>query len=134
MDYRRDLIHILKTIQSDLKRVADGVQQLANEPMVEVLQQGLNQSGNGVTTSIAPPQCPHCGTPDPVINVRQEEGRGHMTQWLLVGVCSTCGHDMYATPVQFLIARNRDEAGKNFELLNAERMRTSVATRPGNDI
>lgn len=56
---------------------------------------------------LGPPACPHCGRLDPVI--RNEGGEGNFSDFVLIAVCLSCGHNFIATAQGWLTYRNKQD-------------------------
>lgn len=78
-----------------LERIANGVERLAEDPVVEI--------------ETGPPVCPACGRFNPVISVRENEAQGPISEYLLHCSCNSCGQRFYALPVMWQMFNTRQE-------------------------
>lgn len=81
-----------------LERIANALEKLAADPEVEI--------------EVGPPICPHCGKLDPIVQLaEQEASRGPMSQLIVDGVCTECGHQLFIVIESYSVHRNRTTAG-----------------------
>lgn len=80
-----------------LERIAVAIEKLAADPEVEL--------------EVGPPICAHCGKVDPVISLReQESSSGLMSQLIVDGVCTECGHEIFIVIESYSVHRSRTTA------------------------
>lgn len=80
---------------SDVKRIADSLVKLVNEPLIEITP--------------SPPQCPHCGRINPQVQLDQATGTGAISEFILEATCANCGKPLYAIAREWVIAGSRSE-------------------------
>lgn len=102
MDNGRDVQLVLEhTLVPVLERIA-----VANEELIR-----LATEERDIEDTTAPPHCPHCHQFDPVVG-SQGGGEGHMSDFVLVAKCGSCGEVLYGLPDNWRMARSADEAHK----------------------
>lgn len=56
------------------------------------------------------PACPHCGTLDPMTQIKGGDGR--LSSFVLATPCGSCGQPFYALPVGWRIVGNKEDAAQ----------------------
>lgn len=79
----RELARILNSGFDTTERIATALEKLVNEPMIDI--------------QIPPPQCPHCGVIDPIVQPYPFTGgeAGHVAEYIVYASCTHCNKDLY---------------------------------------
>lgn len=101
-------------IEELLGRLVDATERaaIANERIVKLATEERVEDIENVTV-IGHPYCPHCQTFDP--EGRSEGGMGHMSEFVLVMLCSNCGKPIYGLPQGWLCYKTPEEVKQAME-------------------
>lgn len=78
-------------------RIAEALEKLVNEPLVEI--------------KTPPPQCPHCGEINPDVNIYQiPEGAGKISTFLIQAKCMHCNRDIYCLSLEWSLQPDENSA------------------------
>jgi hypothetical protein len=79
-----------------LERIAVAVEKLNEEPILHI------EGG--------PPMCPNCEAVNPEITVKEDNGEGPFSQFIVNPTCETCGNPFYAIPLSWAVFTHYGEA------------------------
>lgn len=78
-------------------RIADALETLVNEPLVEI--------------KAPPPQCPHCGEVNPEIHINESGAiQGKLSEYVLEARCINCKNSVYGVVVEWSVQPDREAA------------------------
>lgn len=79
-------------------RIADALDTLVNEPLVEL--------------RVAPPQCPYCGEINPTVKImpHPDEVQGPMSDFLVEVMCTHCGKLSYSISAEWKMVPDQQSA------------------------
>jgi hypothetical protein len=88
-------------------RIAESLEKLVNEPLIEITP--------------PPPQCPNCGRINPEIQTEHKADTGNMMDFVLEATCLNCGKPLFAFPSNWVIEGSRTGAIAYGERMRQER-------------
>jgi hypothetical protein len=81
-----------------LDRIAEGIEKLAEDPVVNV--------------ETGPPVCPHCETMNPIVRVKDAEANGKLGAFVIECVCLHCENRLWALPLMWRTAPSIEAANE----------------------
>lgn len=79
-----------------LNRIADSLEKLVDEPLLQIEQ--------------PPIQCPHCGKVNPAVQIEESESQGKIDEYALEATCMNCGRPMFGVVFDMVVFKTRSEA------------------------